>query len=69
MQVWGKAKEHNAGYSDSHMPAWVANNAHVCSKGTRQEPHGGQQADHSLAAESGGIQMHVWGRTKEHNAG
>ena len=27
-----------------------------------------QQADHSRAAESGGIHMHVWGRAKEHNA-
>jgi hypothetical protein len=51
------------------MPAWVANNTHVDSKGTQQAPHGGKQAINSRAAESGGIQMHVWGRTKEHNAG
>ena len=55
--------------SDGHMPAWVANNTHVGSKGTQQAPHGDKQADHSPPAESGGIQMQVWGRTKEHNAG
>jgi hypothetical protein len=65
MHVWGRTKEHNAGQSDGHMPAWVANNTHVCSKGTRQAPHGDNQADHSLASESEGIQMHVWGRTKQ----
>jgi hypothetical protein len=121
MHVWGKAKEHNAGYSEGHMPewvannthagskgpqqahmagskpithhlqnqggsrcmcgvrrkntmqasqkgnmpAWVANNTHAGSKGTQQTPHGGKQADHSLPAELGGIQMHVWGRTKQ----
>jgi hypothetical protein len=69
MHVWGRTKEHNAGYSEGHIPAWVANNTHVDSKGTQPAPHGGQQAIHSHAAESGGIQMHVWGRTKEHNAG
>jgi hypothetical protein len=67
--VWGRTKEHNAGQSEGHMPAWVASNTHVGSKGTRQAPHGGKQADHSLAAELGGIQMHVWGRTQENNAG
>ena len=43
--------------------------AHPRIEGTQQAPHGRQQADHSPAAEIGGIQMHVWGRTKEHNAG
>jgi hypothetical protein len=52
-----------------HMPAWVANKAHVGSKGTLQAPHGRKQADHSPPAESGRNQMHVWGETKEHNAG
>ena len=69
MHVWGRPKEHNAGYSDGHMGAWVANNTNVESKGTQQAPHGGTQPDHSLPAELGGIPMHVWGRTKEHSAG
>jgi hypothetical protein len=69
MQVWSTAQEHNAGQSEGHMQAWVANNTHAGSKGTQQTPHGGKQADHSPPAESGGNQMHEWGRTKEHNAG
>ena len=71
MHVWGRrAKETNAGLSDGRMPAWLANNTHVGSKGTQQAPHGWKQGrDHSLAAESGGIQMHVWGRAKENKAG
>jgi hypothetical protein len=38
-------------------------------EGAQHTPHAGTQAIHSPAAESGGIQMHVWGRAKEHNAG
>ena len=51
-----------------HMPAWLANNTHVGSKGTQQAPHGWKQGrDHSRAAESGGIHMRVWGRRAKEN--
>ena len=44
-------------------------NTHPCIEGTQQAPNGRQQADHSRAAESGGIQMHVWCWAKENKAG
>ena len=69
MHVWGRrAEETNAGLSDGRMPAWVANNTHVGSKGTQQAPHGWKQGrDHSRAAESGWIHMRVWGRRAKEN--
>jgi hypothetical protein len=51
------------------MPALLASLTHLGNKGEKPAPHGGQQADHSLAAESGCIQMHVWGWEKENKAG
>ena len=48
---------------------WPASVTHLGIEGTQQAPHGRQQADHSPAAESGGIQMHVWGRAQENKAG
>ena len=53
-------------HSIHHM---AGSNTHPRIEGTQQAPHGGQQADHSPAAEIGEIQMHVWGRAKENNAG
>ena len=44
-------------------------NTHPCIEGTQQAPNGRQQADHSRAAEPGGIQMHVWCWAKENKAG
>ena len=41
----------------------------MSNEGIYQAPNGGQQVDHSLAAEIGGIQMHVWGKAKEIKAG
>ena len=32
---------------------WPGSNTHLCIEGTLQAPHGGKQADHSLAAEKG----------------
>ena len=51
------------------MLAWPASIIHLDNEGTDHTPHGGKQAEHSRAAESGGIQMHVWGKTKENKAG
>ena len=58
--VGGQKKTKQTG-QEWHMPAWLANNTHVGSKGTQQAPHGWKQGrDHSRAAESGWIHMHVW---------
>jgi hypothetical protein len=69
MHEWGRAKENKASWSEGHMPAWPASITHMGNKGTLHTPRGGQQADHSQAAESGGIHMHIWGRAKENKAG
>jgi hypothetical protein len=67
--VWGRTKEHNAGYSEGEHASTAGQHYTSEQEGTQKAPHGGQQADHSPPAESGGIQMHVWGKAKEHNAG
>ena len=69
MHVWGRAKENKAGRSEGHMLAKQASIRHLGNESIQPAPHGGQQGDHSLAAEIGGIQMHVWGRAKENKAG
>ena len=51
------------------QPAWPASNTHLSNGDTEHTPQGEQQADHSLAAEIGGIQMDVWCREKENTAG
>ena len=51
------------------QPAWPGSNTHGIMEGTKHTPYGGQHADHSPAAESGWIKMHVWGRAKENKAG
>ena len=43
--------------------------AHGVLKVKQPAAHGGQQVDHSHAAETGGIQMHVGGREKVNKAG
>ena len=65
------ACQHHTSGQQGHRiyTTWPGRNTHPRIEGTQQAPHGRQQADHSPAAEIGGIQMHVWGRTKEHNAG
>ena len=47
---------------------WPGRDTHPRIEGTQQAPHGGQQADHSPAAESGGIEMHEWSRAQENKA-
>ena len=64
MHVWGRAKENKAGRSEGHMLAKQASIRHLGNESIQPAPHGGQQGDHSPTAESGGIQMHVWGRAK-----
>jgi len=48
---------------------WPGRHTHLRIEGAKKAPHGRQQADHSPAAESGGIQMHVWSRAKGNKAG
>ena len=69
MHVWSWAKENNSGYSEGHTLAQPASNTHRIIEGTEHTPHGGMEADHSLAAESGWIRMHVWGWAKDNNSG
>ena len=69
MHVWGRAKENKAGRSEGNMLEERASNIHGIIEGTYHTPHGGQQANHSPAAKSGRIQMHVWCCEKENQAG
>jgi hypothetical protein len=72
MHVWGTAKQYKTAgqrgtcHSIDSQPASIT---HLGNEGTKPAPHGGQQADHSLAAERGGIQMHVWGTAKQYKDG
>ena len=50
--------------------SWPASNTHLSIKGTKQAPHGGQQANHSPAVEpGGGIRRQVRGWAIENKAG
>ena len=70
MHVWGRAKKNQqASQRGTCLHCGTATITHLINKGSQQAPHGGQQADHSLAAEIGGIQMHVWCWAKENKAG
>ena len=68
MNVWGpRAKEtKQAGQRGTCQHIQPASVIHLGNdmeySSIQQAAHGGQQAGHSLAAESGGVQMNVWGR-------
>jgi hypothetical protein len=61
----GRKKTKQASQRGTCQHSQPAISTHLGNEGTYHTPHGGQQADHSHAAESGWIQMHVWGRAKE----
>ena len=65
------ACQHHTSGQQGHRiyTTWPGRNTHPRIEGTQQAPHGRQQADYSRAAESGGIQMHVWCWAKENKAG
>jgi hypothetical protein len=63
----GQKKTKQASLRGTCQHSRPAISTHLGNEGTNHTPHGGQQADHSRPAESGGIQMHVWGRAKEND--
>jgi hypothetical protein len=65
----GQKKTKQAGQRGTCQHSRPATRNHLSNKGTQQATPVGQQADHSRAADIGGIQMRVWGRAKENKAG